>query len=301
MNAPEAAYAACLRLARAHYENFPVASWLVPAPMRPHVAAVYAFARIADDWADEGEAPASERRARLHAWRARLHAAATPEAAIPDGPHPFVFEALRHTLQARAIEVSLLEDLVSAFEQDVTTSRYATWADVLDYCRRSANPVGRLVLRIAGHRDEEMDAASDAVCTALQLANFWQDFAVDWRRGRLYVPEQCWRAHGASPEALDPASLTAGWREALADCVARTRQLFARGRRVADLVPGRLGYELRLTWLGGVRILERLERAGFDTVRHRPSLGVGDAPAIAWRFLRWRRDPVVASGARIDA
>lgn len=285
---PEAAYAACLRLARAHYENFPVASWLVPARMRPHVAAVYAFARIADDYADEGVVPAPERRARLAAWRARLQAAATPGAEVPDGPHPFVFEALRHTLVACDIEPSLLDDLISAFEQDVETTRYATWDAVFDYCRRSANPVGRLVLRIAGHRDEALDAASDAVCTALQLANFWQDLAIDWGRGRLYVPRECYAVHGASLESLDPSALTAAWRAALADCVERTRALFTRGRPVADAVPGRLGYELRLTWLGGMRVLERLEMADFDTLRQRPSLGPADAPALLWRFLRWR-------------
>lgn len=282
-----AAYDACLRLARAHYENFPVASWLVPRHMRPHVAAVYAFARIADDYADEGAVPAAERRARLEAWRHRLLAAATPGAPIPEGPHPYVFDALRHTMAACAIEPSLLDDLISAFEQDVETSRYDTWDGVLDYCRRSANPVGRLVLRIAGRRDADLDAASDAVCTALQLANFWQDLAIDWARGRLYVPRECYAAHGASPDTLDPSVLTAAWRVALAECVQRTRALFLRGRRVADVVPGRLGWELRLTWLGGMRILERLERAGFDTVRHRPALGFRDAPAIGWRALFW--------------
>jgi squalene synthase HpnC len=208
---------------------------------------------------------------------------------VPDGPHPFVFEALRHTLADCDIEPSLLEDLVSAFEQDVETTRYDTWSEVLDYCRRSANPVGRLVLRIAGRRDAALDAASDAVCTALQLANFWQDLAIDWGRGRLYVPRECYAGHGASLASLDPGALTPEWRAALAACVERTRALFARGRPVADAVPGRLGYELRLTWLGGMRVLERLEMAEFDTVRRRPSLGPADAPALFWRFLRWRR------------
>lgn len=285
---PTAAYEACLRLARAHYENFPVASWLVPAAMRPHVAAVYAFARIADDYADEGDVAADERRARLAAWRERLHAAASAGTPIPHGPHPYVFEALRHTIAECAIEPSWLDDLVSAFEQDVSQSRYDTWAEVFEYCRRSANPVGRLVLRIAGHRDPQLDAASDAVCTALQLANFWQDFAIDWSKGRLYVPRECHEAHGAGLDTLDPSSLTSAWRAALADCAARARALFLRGRLVADAVPGRLGYELRLTWLGGMRVLERLERDGFDTVRHRPALGAADAPLLAWRFLRWR-------------
>lgn len=284
------AHAACLRLARAHYENFPVASWLVPARMRPHVAAVYAFARVADDYADEGDVVAGERLARLAAWRLRLRAAASAGGVIPAGPHPYVFEALRHTMGACALDPQLLEDLIDAFEQDVVRKRYATWDEVTDYCRRSANPVGRIVLRIAGHRSASLEEASDAVCTALQLANFWQDFAIDWARGRLYVPADVAGAHGAGEDALDPAALTPAWRAALAECVGRTRALFARGRPVADRVPGRLGLELRFTWLGGMRILERLERAGFDTVRRRPSIGAADAPTILLRALLWRRE-----------
>ena len=287
---PHDAYAACLALARAHYENFPVASWLVPARMRPHVAAVYAFAGTAGDYADEGTLPAAERLARLSDWRARLHAAAVPGAEVPAGPQAFVFDALRHTIATCGIEPSLLDDLVSAFEQDVETTRYATWDEVLDYCRRSANPVGRLVLRIAGVRDATLDVASDAVCTALQLANFWQDFAIDWGRGRLYVPRECWAAHGPSIETLDPAALTPAWQAGPGEGVGRARALFQAGRPGADGVTGRLRHELRLTWLGGMRILERLERVRFDTVRRRPSLGLADAPVLAWRCLRWRPD-----------
>ena len=281
-----AAYAACQRLARDHYENFPVASHLVAARMRPHVAAVYAFARIADDYADEGDVPASQRRARLAAWRQRLHATVRG-APVPDGPHSHVWLALGHTMATCGIPATLLDDLLSAFEQDIDTTRYATWDAVLDYCRRSANPVGRLVLRIAGHDDPHLDSASDDVCTALQLTNFWQDFAMDWSRGRLYVPAEVYRERGAALDTLDPASLSPPWRASLADCCSQTRSLFERGRRVADGVSGRLRYELRLTWLGGMRIIERLEACGFDTVRHRPSLGAPDVPALLWRLARW--------------
>jgi squalene synthase HpnC len=283
------AYAACQRLAREHYENFPVASRLLPAAMRPHVAAVYAFARIADDYADEGEAPARERHARLAAWRARMHAAASGSA-VPQGPHPDVFVALGHTIAACRIPTPLFDDLLSAFEQDVDTTRYGTWADVLDYCRRSANPVGRLVLRIAGRDDAALEAASDALCTALQLANFWQDLAIDWSRGRLYVPAEIYERHGASIDGFDPAALTPAWRAAMSECCGRTRALFARGRGVADGVTGRLRLELRLTWLGGMRIVERLEAAQFNTVRHRPSLGLADAPVLLWRLLLWKAE-----------
>jgi phytoene/squalene synthetase len=173
----------------------------------------------------------------------------------------------------------------------VEKTRYATWVEVLDYCRRSANPVGRLVLRLSGYRDERLDRASDAVCTALQLTNFWQDLAVDWSRGRLYVPEEIWRAHRAQPDALDRGALTPEWAAALRDCGGRTRALFGEGRPVADGVRGRLRYELRATWLGGTRILDRLERSGYDVFTARPALGTPDAIVIACGTLLWRATP----------
>src|SRR5688500_18746638 len=188
------AYAACEHDARAHYENFPVASLLLPRRMRPHVAAVYAFARAADDFADEGSRPPAERHALLDGWLRRLHhAVASVEPGPPPTPGepsnaPAIFVALGASMRTHSLPVSLFEDLVSAFRQDITTTRYASWPELLDYCSRSANPVGRLVLRIAGHRDAALDAASDAVCTALQLTNFWQDLKIDADRGRIYLP-----------------------------------------------------------------------------------------------------------------
>ncbi|HXE80393.1 MAG TPA: squalene synthase HpnC [Vicinamibacterales bacterium] len=286
----EQSYAVCLRLARDHYENFPVASWLLPARMRPHVAAVYAFARTADDFADEDGLHPAERERRLDEWLARLHGTlAARETVMPSSDADHVFAALAHTIRACDLPVGLFEDLVSAFRQDVTVRRYRTWDDVLDYCRRSANPVGRLVLRIGGWRNAEADAASDAVCTALQLTNFWQDFALDWRRGRLYLPEAERDAAGADEADLDAGRMTPAWRTAIARAVARTRELFRRGRSVADAVDGRLRCELRATWLGGMRILERIEAAGFDVLGNRPTLGLRDAPLIAWRLAAWRR------------
>jgi squalene synthase HpnC len=281
------AYDHCLRLARDHYENFPVASHLLPARMRPHVAALYAFARLADDLADEGTATEETRLARLADWRARLWACVEqrPDPGAPG--HEEVFLALGATVRACALPPQWLDDLLSAFAQDVTTRRYATWADVLDYCRRSANPVGRLVLRIAGRDDPDADRASDEVCSALQLANFWQDFALDWSRGRLYVPAEIHDAHGATTASLDPSALTPAWVAALRDCCARTRGMFLRGRRVCDAVEGRLRLELRLTWLGGMRILDRVEAAGFDVARRRPALGARDALPLAWGLVRW--------------
>lgn len=281
------AYAYCEQLARTHYENFPVASRLLPAPMRPHVAAVYAFARFADDMADEGERPSAERIADLDRWGERLNRALGTGA--PDRePHHEVFTALRRTVADCALPAGLLHDLLSAFRQDVLVKRYATWEDVLDYCRRSANPVGRLVLRIAGHDAPALDAASDAVCTALQLTNFWQDLRIDRAKGRLYVPASIWQAHGAREEDLDRESLSEGWRATLADVTARTRALFEAGAPVADGVRGRLRYELRATWLGGSRILDKLEAANFDVFTHRPTLTKADVPRILWGAVFWQ-------------
>lgn len=282
------AYAYCERLARTHYENFPVASALLPARMRPHVAAIYAFARIADDMADEGTRPAADRLADLDDWERRLDAAAG-QVPIPQDARADVFLALRQTMRDCGLPAQLFRDLLSAFRQDVTQTRYATWDEVLDYCRRSANPVGRLVLRVAGYEHPALDAASDAVCTALQLANFWQDFEIDWRRGRLYVPESIWRPAGAREADLDGRVLTPAWRAALADVTLRTRALFAAGRPVCDGVTGRLRYELRATWLGGTAILDKLEAADFDVFARRPTLTKADVPGLLWRTLAWPR------------
>jgi len=280
------AYAACEAAARAHYENFPVASWLLPASMRPHVAAVYAFARGADDLADEGPAPAADRRAALAEWQARLHRAAAGRAdERRDGP---IFVALGHSIRSLDLPVTLFDDLLSAFGQDTMTIRYASWAGVLDYCRRSANPVGRLVLRIAGCRDPRLEASSDALCTALQLTNFWQDFGRDWRAGRLYVPREVSEACGAREEDLAAGAMTAAWAEAIARSAAFTRALFERGRAVCDGVAGRLRWELRFTWLGGFRILERVEAHRTALLARRPTLGAADLPLLAWRAARWK-------------
>jgi hydroxysqualene synthase len=297
------AYAVCTRLAAAHYENFPVASRLVPARMRPHIAAVYAFARTADDFADEDGLTTPERHALLDDWHARLmRAAGAPQTDVaprlqsrrtssrrtsidPD----LVFEALADTIETCSLDVTLLQDLLSAFRQDTVVTRYAKWEEVFDYCRRSANPVGRLVLRIAGYRDAELDAGSDALCTALQLTNFWQDVAVDWRRGRLYVPAVERDASGAAEADLDAGRITPAWRAALTRCAARTRTLFHQGRPVCDAVHGRLRYELRLTWLGAARVLDRLEATGFDVFNKRPALVPADAPALVRKLLTWRR------------
>jgi squalene synthase HpnC len=196
--------------------------------------------------------------------------------------------ALANTMREHRLPRHLFDDLLSAFRQDVTTTRYATWADVLDYCRRSANPVGRLVLRVAGYDDPRLDTASDAVCTALQLTNFWQDLERDWLIGRIYVPIDDRARIAAREEDLAARSMTPQWQQVMETVTARTRALFADGRRVCDGVTGRLRWELRLTWLGGSRILDKLEQARFDVFHHRPTLGIGDVPALLLNALIWR-------------
>ena len=285
------AYEACEALARSHYENFPVASRLLPPAMRPHVAAVYAFARVADDIADEGAAPAAERLARLRDWQDRLHRAVEQAHSdpAPDDRDGLIVAAVGHSIRTLDLPVSLFDDLLSAFGQDTMTPRYDSWSDVLDYCRRSANPVGRLVLRIGGYRDESLDRSSDAFCTALQLTNFWQDFGRDWRAGRLYVPREIWASCGAVEADLDGGRMTPAWARAIARCIELTRALFAGGRAVCDGVRGRLRLELRFTWLGGARILERVERDETRLLDRRPTLGAADVPVLVWRAARWTR------------
>jgi squalene synthase HpnC len=287
----DAAYAVCLRLARQHYENFPVASRLLPRRVRPHVAAVYAFARIADDFADEGTRSDEARLALLDDWRERLHMTATGRTVVDGSDAAAIFIALGRTMETCELDIGLFEDLLSAFRQDVLVKRYDAWSDLLDYCRRSANPIGRLVLGIGGYRDDRLDEQSDAICTALQLTNFWQDLERDWATGRLYVPRELWRATGADEVDLERRQMTLPWQQALADAAGRTRALFAAGRPLADGVRGRLVWELRATWAGGVRILDRLEATRFDVFRRRPTLGWADAGALGWTVVTWRRGP----------
>ena len=283
------AYGACEALARSHYENFPVASRLLPAAMRPHVAAVYAFARVADDIADEGTTPAAERLEHLGAWQQRLHAAIAigqSAAGSDDDLDGLIVRAVAHTVQQLDLPLFLFDDLVSAFGQDTMTTRYDSWRELFDYCRRSANPIGRLVLRIAGYRSEDLDRSSDALCTALQLTNFWQDLGRDWSTGRLYVPREVYAACGATEDQLRSVNLIP-WTRAMAECVSVTRELFREGRTVCDGVVGRLRYELRFTWLGGCRILERVERRGIRLMVDRPALGAADLPVLMSRAITW--------------
>ena len=284
------AYATCFDVARRHYENFPVASWLLPPEIRPHVAAVYAFARYADDFADEGDRTPSERLILLDDWLRRLPAAASGDVNLDsDQSIDLVFAAVNHTMTRCDLPVIFFEDLISAFRQDVTVDRYKSWETLLDYCRRSANPVGRLVLRIAGRREEALERASDCLCSALQIANFLQDFDSDWQRGRLYIPSEVSRNFSASESELDDDQFSPAWRATIADVASRNRQLFDLGRSICDEGGGRLGLELRFTWLGGCRILDQLKSSGYDPRMRRPKLGLGDFLTILWKAANWQR------------
>jgi phytoene synthase len=260
-----AAYAECRRLARRHYENFPVASYLVPRDKRDVLAAIYAFARHADDLADE---PGVESRLeKIAAWRETLR-----ECYAGKVHHP-VFLALHDTVQRFSLSFENFENLLRAFESDVNTNRHRDFSSLLAYCACSANPVGRLVLELFGHRDPELFALSDCVCTALQLTNFWQDVAVDLDRDRIYLPWEDLQRFNYTLDDLRAGRVDGRWRELLELEIARTRQFFEQGKALPEKVAPELRLQLRLTWLGGMTLLRIIESVGYDVFRRRPSLG----------------------------
>lgn len=282
----------------AHYENFPVASWLCPPRLRPPIAAIYHFARTADDIADEGDASPDARLADLRAYRAEL-AAAARGAAPAASRWPQVFGPLAHSIARFALPEDLLADLLSAFMQDIVKTRdgepYADRAELLDYCRRSANPVGRLLLHLYGVNDAQALVQSDAICSALQLINFWQDPSVDLPRGRFYLPLADCAAHGLAPgdfkafRPLGPAPPSQAAIHLMAAEAAWARALMNQGAPLVHRLPGRAGWELRFVVQGGLRILDKIEALGFDSFCRRPTIGSIDAPLLIWRALRMRR------------
>lgn len=279
------AFAYCERMARTHYENFPVGSLLAPKRLRKHVYSVYAFARTADDFADEGyetgELTETQRLAALDDWEQKLEDCYRSRA-----EHP-VFVALAETAKELRLPIQLFRDLLSAFKQDVVKRRYANFDEVLDYCARSANPVGRLILLLFGYRDERLHELSDCICTALQLTNFWQDVEVDIHKDRVYLPQDEMARFGVSVDDLREKRFSERYAALLKFQVERTREMFDRGKPLPDLVSGRLAVELRLTWLGGTRILERIEEMGYDTLNARPKISTADKIALLARALRF--------------
>jgi phytoene synthase len=282
-----AAFAYCERMARAHYENFPVGSLLVPKNRRQHVYSIYAFARTADDFADEGygtsDLTEAGRLAALDDWERRLEDCYTGKT-----DHP-VFIALAETVRELQLPIKLFRDLLSAFKQDVVKRRYADFDQALDYCARSANPVGRLILLLFDYRDERLHQLSDCICAGLQLANFWQDVEVDARKDRIYLPQDEMARFGVSEEELREKRFSDRYAALLEFQVERTKRLFEQGRTLPSLVSGRLAVELRLTWLGGMRILERIEELGYDTLNARPAITATDKIKLLVKSLASRQ------------
>ena len=273
-----------------HYENFPVASLLLPAPLRLAVRDIYRFARSADDIADEGEAEPAERLTRLGAYHQALRTLEAGDALAADDPLLPIFEPLGRTIARHALPWHLFHDLLDAFEQDVRVHRYADLPSLLDYCRRSANPVGRLMLRLYEVDDEQARRQSDAICTGLQLVNFWQDVELDWRKGRVYLPQEAMQAHGVTEAQIAQGRSDAAWRALMAEQTALARRHLEQGLGLPGRLPWRAGCELRLVIQGGLRILSRLEQLHYDVFTHRPTLRKRD-----WLILAWR---AVAAGPR---
>ena len=271
-----------------HYENFPVASWLCPPRLRPAIAAIYRFARNADDIADEGQAEPQQRLADLAALRADLRASAANQ--LHSGHWPQIFDALQPILRQFALPTALLEQLLDAFEQDVRYSdsarHYQSDAELLDYCTRSANPVGRLLLHLYGINDAQSLAQSDQICSALQLINFWQDLGLDVRRDRWYPSAQAMQQHAVreSDLLIDQASVAAS--RMVAAYVDQAAGLMRQGAPLALRIPGRAGWELRLVVQGGLRILDKIERIGYQSWRTRVRLNALDLPLLLWRAWR---------------
>ena len=278
----------------AHEENFPVASWLCPPRLRPVIAAIYWFARTADDIADEGDAPAPQRLSDLAAYhQALIHTAQHPEA--PPLRWPEVFGPLALHLRAHQLPLNLLHDLLSAFEQDVHRTangqHYTDHAELLDYCRLSANPVGRLLLHLYGITDPTLLAQSDHICTALQLINFWQDLSRDLPRQRHYLPLAELQAAGLThadfaPDARPTEKTQQAMENLIADLANQASAIMQKGSKLCRQVPGRAGWELRLVVQGGLRIAEKARAMQHRTWQHRPKLSVADLPLLLWRAWR---------------
>lgn len=263
-----------------HYENFPVASFLLPKHLRQPIEAIYRFARSADDIADEGNAGASERLADLAAYNGQLDRIESRK--LVEGP---IFAPLASEIAEWQLPIQLFRDLLDAFSQDVVKPRYASYEEVLDYCRRSANPVGRLLLHLVDRATPENLRRSDAICSALQMANFWQDVAIDWKKDRVYLPQDDLARFGISESQIAEGRHDAAWAALIDFQTERTRDLMLSGAPLVHELPGRMGWEIRFTVQGGLRILEKTRLVRGDVFRRRPTLGASDWLLLAGRAL----------------
>jgi squalene synthase HpnC len=271
-----------------HYENFPVASVLLPRPLRHPVAVIYRFARTADDFADEGDRPAAERLALLEGYREELRRIAGGRASASP-----LFNELREVITEYDLPVEPFHDLLDAFSQDVTKARYASFAEVLDYCRRSADPIGRLMLGLYRESCDQKCgdrhvAWSDAICSALQLTNFWQDIAIDFAKDRIYLPQDEMARFGVGERQIAARDTGGGWTALMNFQVERTRAMLERGAPLALVLPGRIGLEIRTVVQGGLRILEKTERVRGNVFRRRPVLRAWDWPLLLARAAAMR-------------
>ena len=261
----EEARAWCKRLTETHYENFHVASWFLPERLRPHFHSIYAYCRVSDDLGDE-VGNQEQSLALLDMWGSELDACYRGEARHP------VFVALADTVRACEIPKEPFADLLVAFKQDQRVTRFETMEDVLGYCRYSANPVGRLVLYVCGYRDAERFALSDATCSALQLANFWQDVKVDWQKDRVYFPQEDMRRFGVTEDVVAKGVMTPEFRELMQYEVGYARELFRKGAPLIGMVDRELATDLDLFTRGGMEILRAIEAQGYDVLRARPAI-----------------------------
>ncbi|HEY6720054.1 MAG TPA: squalene synthase HpnC [Burkholderiales bacterium] len=266
-----------------HYENFPVASVLLPAALRHPVSVIYQFARSADDFADEGQLSPPERLALLEGYRMELRQLEAGQ--LSASP---LFRELHQVIALHRLPLAPFYDLLDAFSQDVTKLRYANFGEVMDYCRRSADPVGRLMLHLYAQADDENVACSDAICSALQLINFWQDVAIDFRKNRIYLPLEDMARFGVTEDQIAASDATGGWRDLIRFQSDRSRRMMLRGAPLAARLPGRIGLEIRTVVQGGLRILEKLDRARGDVFRRRPVLRAWDWPLMLARALMMR-------------
>jgi squalene synthase HpnC len=264
-----------------HYENFPVASILMPAHLKPAVVAVYTFARTADDLADEGDATPEQRFAALDKYDQEINMIE----ADSESEHK-LFQTLSTIIQKHELPIPAFHDLISAFKQDVMTKRYQTYADLLDYCRRSANPVGSIMLHLYKKATTKNIEDSDAICSALQLTNFWQDIAIDWQKQRVYIPIEDLLRFDVSEKQISEGTMDTNWRKLMQFQIQRTRKLMISGSPLCKRLPGRIGWELRLVVQGGLRILEQLEKVNGDIFHNRPKLNYKDWMFVFWRALR---------------
>lgn len=266
-----------------HYENFPVASFLLPTHLHEPIAAIYAFARSADDFADEGDLAPEQRLALLDGYRRELDRIARGEPT----QHP-LFLRLRPVISRHALPLQLFHDLLDAFAQDVKQDRYADFAELMDYCRRSANPVGRLLLHLFAAATPENLKDSDAICSALQLINHWQDVGIDvgkGPRGRIYLPAEDLTRFGVSAESILRRSASADFSALMRFEVERARALMHSGAALGRRLPGRIGLEIRAIIVGGLRILEKIEAVNYDVFQHRPALNATDWPRLGLRAM----------------